>query len=315
MLCGVAGAAEPPLRIGTLVPDGTAWARELKAFGREVDEGAHLKVKFYWAGIVGDDAETIRRIRRGQLEGAAGAATCSELSPSTKVTRVQGLFPSRDEHERLIHQLPNVDEEFRKQGFVLLAMAGLGPSVVFSRAPVTSWDELKRLRLWRWDLDTVAWQHDKLMGLDVVPTSVESAAAFDAGKVDGFVALAASALAFQWHSRAPYVLPLEFDYLQACLMVSLTAWDALSSRPSAPCARPAPSFSSAWRLSAATPTRRCSRPSSATRCARRPCRRPRARRSSRLRAKRPGAPRSDGHVPADAIQWVKSHLAAHPAAH
>jgi TRAP-type transport system periplasmic protein len=221
-------AGEPPLRMGTLVPDGTAWARELKAFAREVESGAGLKVKFYWGGIAGDEQTMIARAKRGQLDGFAGAALCSELAPSLRVTRLQGMFPDRDEHERLVRQIPGVDEEFKKQGFVSLGLAGLGPSVVFTRAPVSSWAELRKLKLWRWDLDPVAWQEDRAMGLDVVPLSVEgAAAAFDAGKVDGFVALAASALAFQWHSRAPVILPLEFDYLQACLLVSQSAWDAL----------------------------------------------------------------------------------------
>ena len=231
LLVSSAALAEPtaPLRMATLVPDGTAWARELKAFGREVESGAGVKVKFYWGGIAGDEREMIARARRGQLDGIAGATVCTELAPSLKVTRLQGLFPNRDEHERLVRQIPGVEAEFKKSGFVCLGVTGMGPSVVFTRAPVQSWDELKKLRLWRWDLDPVAWQQDRAMGLTVVPLSVEgAAAAFDAGKVDGFVALAASALAFQWHSRAPVILPLELDYLQACLVLTQPAWDALS---------------------------------------------------------------------------------------
>jgi TRAP-type C4-dicarboxylate transport system substrate-binding protein len=219
----------PPLRFATLVPDGTAWARELKAFAREVEDGAHQRVKFYWGGIAGDEKEMVARIKRGQLDGAAGAAVCTELAPSLQVTRLQGLFPSRDAHEKLVRQIPNVDEEFKKSGFVNLGVAGLGPSIIFTRARVTSWDELKKTRLWRWDLDPVAWQQDRMMGLTVVPGSVnDAAAAFDAGKIDGFVALASSALAFQWQSRAPNILPLEFDYLNACMLVSQPSWDALS---------------------------------------------------------------------------------------
>ena len=220
----------PTLRFGTLVPDGTAWARELKAFGREVEDGAHQRVKFYWGGIAGDEKEMIARIKRGQLDGVAGAAVCTELAPSLQVTRLQGLFPSRDDHERLVRQIPNVDVEFKKAGFVNLGVAGMGPSIVFTKQPVTTWAELQKLRLWRWDIDPVAWQQDRMMGLTVVPMSVNDAAgAFDAGKVDGFVALAASALAFQWQSRAPNILPLELDYLNACMIVSLPAWDALST--------------------------------------------------------------------------------------
>jgi len=231
LLAHVAFAADsaPPLRIGTLVPDGTGWARELKAFSREVDDGAHQRIKIYWGGIAGDEREMVARVKRGQLDGIAGAAICGELAPSLQVTRLQGLFPTRESEEKLVRQIPHVDEEFKKSGFVNLGATGLGPSVIFTRTPVTSWAELKKMRLWRWDLDPVAYQQDRMMGLTVVPTSVESAAAaFDAGKVDGFVALASSALAFQWQSRAPNILPIEFDYLNACIIFSQPAWDSLS---------------------------------------------------------------------------------------
>ena len=75
LVAGYARAADPPpaLRFGTLVPDGTAWARELKAFAREVEDVAHQRIKFYWGGIAGDEREMIARIKRGQLDGAAGA--------------------------------------------------------------------------------------------------------------------------------------------------------------------------------------------------------------------------------------------------
>src|SRR3954464_12165284 len=108
---GVARGADPPappsLRMATLVPDGTAWARELKAFAREVEDGASLKVKIYWGGIAGDEREMVSRARRGQLDAIAGAAVCTELAPSLQVTRLQGLFPNRDAHEKLIRQIPN----------------------------------------------------------------------------------------------------------------------------------------------------------------------------------------------------------------
>lgn len=226
-LCRAADPA-PVLRFATLVPDGTAWSRELKAFAREIEDGTHQRVKFYWGGIAGDEREMVARVKRGQLDGIAGAAVCTDLAPSLQVTRIQGLFPNRDTHERLVRQIPNVDEEFKKAGFINLGVTGMGPSIVFTRTPVTSWSELKKMRLWRWDIDPVAWQQDRMMGLTVVPTSVTSgAAAFDGGKVDGFVALAASALAFQWQSRAPNILPLEMDYLNACMLLRQGAWDEL----------------------------------------------------------------------------------------
>lgn len=220
--------ADAVLRMATAVPDGTSWARELKAFAREVEDNAHQKMKFYWGGIAGDERTMVQRVKRGQLDGAAGASMCADIAPSLKVGRIQGIFPNRDEAERLVHKMPNLDEEARKQGLVWLGVGGLGPSVVFSKNRISTWEELSQARLWRWDLDPVAFKHNQAMGLHVVPLSIESAAeAFDQGKLDGFVALAASALAFQWHSRAPHILPLEFDYLTACIVISVQTFEAL----------------------------------------------------------------------------------------
>ncbi len=300
----------PPLRLATLVPDGTAWARELKAFGREIEDGSHLRVKIYWGGIAGDEREIVARIRRGQLDGAAGAAMCTDLAPSLQVTRLQGIFPSRDVHERLVRQIPHVEEEFKKAGFMLLGVGGLGPSIVFTKRPVTSWEELKKLRLWRWELDPVAWQQDRMMGLTVVPGSVDGGGAmFDSGQVDGFVALAASALAFQWQSRAPNILPLEMDYLNACFFVSQSAWDALPLETQQVIRAAGAKLQRRMEIVGRDTDRvvisgtltgggvRASTASAATRDAFRA-----AARATRDRAA------SDGHVPADAMQWMLPQL-------
>ena len=64
MLPGGARADEAQtfeLRIATPAPDGTAWAREAKAFAREVElkTNGGLRMKFYWGGVAGDDVEML----------------------------------------------------------------------------------------------------------------------------------------------------------------------------------------------------------------------------------------------------------------
>src|SRR4051812_32940032 len=88
------------LRMASVVPEGTAWARELKAFSREVAQSTNdeVHVKWYLGGIAGDDIEAGERVRRDQLDGvAAGAWQCERWAPSIYVTRLPGLFRSRDE--------------------------------------------------------------------------------------------------------------------------------------------------------------------------------------------------------------------------
>src|SRR3954467_6995726 len=83
-----ARADEVTLRMGTMAPDGTAWARELNAFARDVDQRTHgqVRIKWYYGGITGDEPGMGERIRRGQLDGAAsGGPLCESLAPSMRV--------------------------------------------------------------------------------------------------------------------------------------------------------------------------------------------------------------------------------------
>jgi TRAP-type C4-dicarboxylate transport system substrate-binding protein len=224
-LCSTASAAPVLLRIGTVVPDGSAWARELRAFQRDA-ERVDVKMKIYWGGIAGSEPQMIERARKGQLDGIAGASSCYSLSPSLRAARPLGMFASTPQASVLLRQIPHVNEEYLAAGFVSMGVTQLGPSIIFLKQPVKSWDELKRLRLWRWSEDAVGTAHAQLVGLNVVATPLESAMqAMDEGKIDGFIGLAASSLAFQWHARAPYVLPLVVDNFGACLLISARAWD------------------------------------------------------------------------------------------
>lgn len=227
---GTAAAAPVTLRLGTVVPDGSAWARELKAFQRDA-ERVDVKVKLYWGGIAGSEPQMIDRIRRGQLDGIAGASSCFELSPSLRAARPLGLFTSAEQASALLRQIPYQNEEFLAAGFVSLGVAHLGPSIIFLKKPVKTWDELRQLRLWRWADDAVGVAHAKLAGFTVVATPLDEAMkAADEDKIDGFIGLAASSLAFQWHARAPYVLPLVVDNFGACMLMSARAWDLVPNQ-------------------------------------------------------------------------------------
>src|SRR3954463_7446180 len=93
------GAEVPTLRLATIAPEGSAWARELAAYARDVDESTHgaVRIKIYYSGIAGDEFTVLDRIRREQLDGALASESCTRLAPSMKVTRIVGLFQTREE--------------------------------------------------------------------------------------------------------------------------------------------------------------------------------------------------------------------------
>jgi TRAP-type transport system periplasmic protein len=233
-VAGVAGraAAEPvTLRFATVAPEGTGWARAFRAFARDVEAmtNGQLRVKWYFGGIGGDESAVPERIKRGQLDGEAAAITCTSIAPSLRVMRVVGMFRRREETHAVIARLrPRLDAEFKKAGYVSLSVVWFGSDIAFSREPIRSMEDLRRQRLWIWNLDPVWPTEMKALGMNVVELPVEEAGhAYDEGRIDGFLALPSAALAFQWSARTHYVSNLAIASMPACVVVSSAAFEAL----------------------------------------------------------------------------------------
>ena len=219
------------IRIATVAPEGSAWAREIAAWRREVESGAGgvVRLKIYYSGIAGDEFTVIQRIRRDQLDGGIGSESCTRLGPSMRVSRIVGLFQSREESAYAMTRLkPVLDQEFLRAGFVNLGEATLGPEVLFTRQPVRSMAELRRTRLWVWDLDETLQTEAAALSLKTVPRPVYQAArAYDDGAIDGFIAIPSGALAFQWTAQARYLEDLRISFRQGCVFLSSRVFDPL----------------------------------------------------------------------------------------
>ncbi|MCU1279046.1 MAG: TRAP-type C4-dicarboxylate transport system, substrate-binding protein, partial [bacterium] len=226
-----AGAEPVAVRMASMAPDGTAWARELKAYARDIAalSNGEVRLKLYLGGIAGDEAAVPERIKKGQLDGEMAAVTCDRMAPSLRVLRVPGLIRRRDEANYVIDRLrPTVDAEFRKAGFALLAVTWFGSDILFTKTPVRSMEELRKLKLWIWNLDVVWSNEMQHLGLQVVPLSVDAAGpAYDEGRVDGLLALPSAALVYQWSARSRFFTDLPVAAMAGCNFVSTSVFDGL----------------------------------------------------------------------------------------
>jgi TRAP-type C4-dicarboxylate transport system substrate-binding protein len=226
--------AEPQftLRMASVVPEGTSWAREMKALARDVSQTTHdeVRLKWYLGGIAGDDVEAGQRIKRDQLDGvAAGVWQCERWAPSMKVTRLPGLYRTRDESRYVAARLrATFDEELHKAGFIYVGESQVGPSLIFLRNPVKTFDELKKVKLWSLDVDVTKRALLTALGLTLIPLPFDkSRKAFDDGEVDGFLAPATGAMAFQWSTQARNLVTLPTDWILGCVVIAARAFDKL----------------------------------------------------------------------------------------
>jgi TRAP-type C4-dicarboxylate transport system substrate-binding protein len=234
-LAAPARADEPiTLRMASVAPEGSAWANLLRNWGRELETVSHgaMRAKWYFSGITGDELETFAGIQHDHLDGiASGGMICERLAPSMKVQGLAGVFQSREEAAYVMERLrPTLEEETRHAGFELLIATGLGPEVLFTRTPVRSMAELRKLRMWRWSADDPGITMAHEMGLTIVPTDLDVAGkAYDEHRIDGFVAIPTAALAFQWSAQARYITDLRPGYLTGCVAVAHRAMDRMTA--------------------------------------------------------------------------------------
>jgi TRAP-type transport system periplasmic protein len=231
-LGGVAHAEPRVLRIATAAPAGSAWARELKAVTRELEDTSQgeITIKWYFGSIAGTELEVAQRIRRGQLDGiASGGMLCMHLAPTMKIARIPGLFRNREEVMHVLNLVrPDIDAELEQQGFVSLGWSGFGFNAVFSRTPITSMADLRSGKLWIWSLDTVWQAFAREMGISFVTTEPnEAATAYREQNLEGMIANPSVALAFQWSTEARYFTPLNAAFLPVCVLVALPSFDSL----------------------------------------------------------------------------------------
>jgi TRAP-type C4-dicarboxylate transport system substrate-binding protein len=231
---GVAVAEEQSqtLRIGTIVPEGTGWARNLHQMAREVerDTDGALKMKFYFGGIAGDEREMLERLRRGQLDAIlSGGIACEDTAPSIRVVRIPGLFQTWSETSYVVGRLrPIFEDEAKRNGFTYLGEAIIGPSILLTRQPIHNLAELSRVHLWIWDLDRMVGATLPQMGIPVTPLPIRDALhAYEEGRIDGFIAPAVVALAFQWSPAVRYFTDLRLGFVVGCLVVANRTFDAL----------------------------------------------------------------------------------------
>jgi TRAP-type C4-dicarboxylate transport system substrate-binding protein len=238
-LCGLIAVtapvrAEPQVvRIGTVVPEGTGWAREWDNFANEVERASsgQVHIKTYWGGVTGDDVQSLSWVQRGRLDGVASAGMlCEQLAPSMRVLRLLGVYRSPDESRYVREKLmPVFDQEFRRSGYVNLGLSGVGGAFLFSRGPIHNLTEMKKAHIWVWDIDQLARQYaDAIAVTPVRLPIVDVKLALETFKIDGVISVPSAALAYQWLPRLKYYVDMPLAYLTACLVVDLHVWNGLT---------------------------------------------------------------------------------------
>jgi len=229
-----AAAENVELRIATLAPSGSPWMVTLDKAAAEIKEktAGRVSLKYFEGGQQGDERDAVRKIKLGQLDGAAVTAIgLSMIDESIRVLELPMMFSTVEEVDYVADKMwPYFQKKFEKKGFKLNDRGEVGWAYFLSKNKVESLADLKGQKLWQWGDDRLVGAMFKKLGLNGVPLGVpEVDSSLTSGRITAAYGSPVAAVALQWYSKIKFMTSMPMSYGIGATVVSLETVKKISA--------------------------------------------------------------------------------------
>jgi TRAP-type C4-dicarboxylate transport system substrate-binding protein len=198
------------LKFATLAPVGSPWVESLRRLAGDLEReaGGAVTFKIYPGGVAGEEADLVRKMRIGQLQGAAltqlGLAL---LEPGLLALSTPFLIEGEEELDQVMARVrPEYGGRLESRGYHLLAFTKAGWVHFFGRRPVATADDLRGQRLGLPDGDAVFVETWRRMGFNAFSLPFgDLLVGLQSGMVDAYYAPPTVAAGFQWFNLTPHM--------------------------------------------------------------------------------------------------------------
>ena len=220
------------VKMATLAPEGTEWHGLLVELGQQwkVVTNGDVRLRIYPGGVVGDERDMIRKMRIGQIHGAAiSNEGMTEINPYFTTFYMPMMYQSYDEvdfvRDRLSNELLNKTEE---NGFKILTMVDVGWAYWFSTEPIYTPDDLKNNKIFIWAGDYKSAQLYEKHGYQPVPLAMTDVlSGLQTGLITSLGFNPLYALAQQLFGIADNMLDMKWGNLTAAIIIDLKTWNKI----------------------------------------------------------------------------------------
>jgi TRAP-type C4-dicarboxylate transport system substrate-binding protein len=235
LLAGAAATANAvDIKIATVAPDGSRWMQQMRAGAQEVNArtAGRVTLKFYPGGVMGNDAQVLRKIRIGQLQG--GAFTAGGLGERYAGLNLYGiplLFDSLDEIDAVRATFdPELAAGLDRAGFVSFGFIEGGFANLLSNEPIRTVEDMRRKKVWVPEGDAISFLAMETMGLSpsVLPVT-DVLTGLQTGLIDITFASPVAALVLQWHTKVKYITDLPVSYSMGVFAIEKGVYSALNA--------------------------------------------------------------------------------------
>jgi len=189
-----------------------------------------VKVKVYWGGVMGDDEDLIKKIRIGQLHGAALSSQGTiQACPEFSVVELPFLFNNYKEVGYVRSKMNTTFEAlFEKYGFKLVNWIDQDFDQIFALdRPIAKLADFKNLRF-----GTAHGKMEDLMlktlGADTIHLNVpEAPTAIRQGVVNAGIGPNFYLMGTQLYTLVKYLTPINIRYSPAVTILGQASWDEI----------------------------------------------------------------------------------------
>ena len=234
----VTARAQVVIKIATLAPERSAWDKVFRAYKKDLEKetAGRVTLKIYAGGVQGDEAVVVKKMKTGQLGGAAITAVgLGAIYPDVLVLQLPRLFRGYKDLDHTRDALrARFDAEFERRGYVLLGWGDVGLAHLFSNTPIRQPSDLKQVKMWAWTADPIAGSIAKEAGSSPVPLGVPDVLpSLNTGLIDAFYASPLASIALQWFTKAKYMTEKPIALGIGATVVSKAQWDAIPAEDQA----------------------------------------------------------------------------------
>ncbi|MHC1729422.1 MAG: TRAP transporter substrate-binding protein DctP [Syntrophobacteraceae bacterium] len=230
---GTAWAAnEITIKMATLAPQGSEWHRILQEMGAEWQKGSNGRIAFrlYPGGVAGDDLDLVRKMRLGTLD--AGLLTLTGISAIDRgilSLEIPLAYANNSELDCVLEQVsPQLERQIEAKGFVVLGWSEGGWAYFFTKTPVKTPDDMKKMKMFVWAGDDQYTELWKKAGFNPVPLpSTEISTALQTGLVNAVTANFQGVLLLQWYKQVNYMTQMKWAQILGGIVITKASWNKI----------------------------------------------------------------------------------------
>jgi TRAP-type C4-dicarboxylate transport system substrate-binding protein len=227
-------AADPAVvKAATIAPKGSIYHRALQEMGEAYRQAApQSRFIVYTDGIQGTEADTVRRMRVGQLDiSMITVVGLTEIDPAVAALQYMPMmFRSWEELDYVRdHLKASLEAKLAAKGFVVLIWGEGGWVQIFTREPIKHPEEFKRAKIFAWSGDVVQAGVMKNLGYHPVPIPIaDILPSLETGMVDTVPVAPLWALVGQFDRVTKYMLRVNWVPIVGATVMRKQTYDAMS---------------------------------------------------------------------------------------